>query len=147
MISRTWGTYAVLLERLGVLAVREHGSGVGELSKTRDREVLFVAALADDLVLRLQGTYLVVSKRCSRKRRKEPRTHGKDGGQDIGLSVSVAVSADAEVDLLRVGVTLECLGDACTRSRVSLACLKAAAKVEAGERVGENEQVAWIQAE
>ena len=46
-------TYAVLLEGLRVLAVREHGGRVGELSKTSDREVLLVAALADDLVLRL----------------------------------------------------------------------------------------------
>lgn len=49
----------------------------------------------------------------ARPRQRSRATHGKDRGEDIGLAVGVAVGADAQVDLLRVGVALERLGDAC----------------------------------
>lgn len=73
-ISQTSKTYAVLLERLRVLAVREHGGRVGELSKASDREVLLVAALADDLVLRLQRA--CTSSSANAVREREGRTSG-----------------------------------------------------------------------
>lgn len=80
---------AVLVDGGAVGAVGEEGGGLGEVGHTGDAGVLLVEVLLDDLLLGVS-----------------------DGGQDVRLALVVAVGADAEVDLLRVGVLLEGLSDA-----------------------------------
>lgn len=78
----------------------------------------------------------------SEGKREDQQTYSEDGGEDIGLSVGVAVSAHAEVDLLRVGVTLERLGDTCTAINASVLRLvqEFAVKIEAGKSGGERNE-------
>ena len=83
-------THPVLLERRAVRAVRELRSGLRKLGETRDGEVLLVRVGRREDVLGLL-----------------------DGVEDVRLAVVVAVRADAEVDLARVLVRLERLGDTC----------------------------------
>ena len=81
-------TYRALLQRHAVRAVRELSGSLGELGETGDGEVLLVRVrLGEDLLSLL------------------------DRVQDVRLAVVVAVRADAEVDLARVLVRLERLGD------------------------------------
>lgn len=80
---------AVLVDGGAVGAVGEEGGGLGEVGHTGDASVLLVEVLLDDLLLGLA-----------------------DGGQDVGLSLVIAVCANTEVDLLGVRVLLEGLGDA-----------------------------------
>ena len=87
-LPESLNTHPVLLERRAVRAVRELRSGLGELGETRDGEVLLVRVGRREDVLGLL-----------------------DGVEDVRLAVVVAVRADAEVDLARVLVRLERLGN------------------------------------
>ena len=87
--ARAANTYAVLLERGALRAVRELRRGRSELGQARNGEVLLVRVRLGEDLLRLL-----------------------DGVQDIRLAVVVAVRADTEVNLARVLVRLERLGNA-----------------------------------
>ena len=80
---------ALLVNGSAVGAVGQESGGLGEVGNTGDASVFLVEVLLDDLLLGLA-----------------------DGGQDVGLSLVVAVCANAEVDLLGVRVLLEGLSDA-----------------------------------
>ena len=80
---------ALLVDGGAVGAVGEESSGLGEVGDTGDASVLLVEVLLDDLLLGLA-----------------------DRGQDVGLSLVIAVCANTKVDLLGVGVLLEGLSDA-----------------------------------
>lgn len=65
---------------------------LGKLRESSDGLVLFVVLLRDNHLV--GGAYR---------------------GEHIGLSVGITVSSDSQVDLALVGITLESLGNTCTR--------------------------------
>lgn len=77
-----------------VFAVCQHDGVLDKVGETSDGKVLLVVLLSQDLLLGLA-----------------------DRGQDVGLAVLIAVSSYTQVDLARVLVLLEGLGDAQDRVR------------------------------
>lgn len=80
---------AVLVDGGAVGAVGKESGSLGEVGDTSDACVFLVEVLLHDSLLGLS-----------------------DGGQNIRLALVIAVCANTEVDLLRVGVLLEGLSDA-----------------------------------
>lgn len=102
MALTTGNTHRFGQKGRAVGTVREFGRGLGELGKTRDREVLLVRVLLDEDLLRL--------------------LHGVE---HVRLPVLIPVRADTEVDLARVLVRLERLGDTWWRELRSAVRLQA----------------------